>query len=142
MRKNTNNYKTTHTQDISKVESDIILEFTSIDNDEELLEGAVIVETLSKVVELGTVPVLTVQLKSEKWKRAWNTILKLRQITSKIVQFNRNVVQMSAAWYVNNVSVIYCSGYDTVSSSCHWITSQQDNANWQPMVLVSMLKSF
>lgn len=86
-------------KDIAKLETDVLFELTNnVSDGEELIEGLSIIEAIAQVSDLAQKPQLHVELKFPKWIRAWNTVLKLRSILPRVVQYDRNVAQMSIVW--------------------------------------------
>lgn len=83
-------------QDILKLESDILYEYTNIESPEEYSEALDVVHSLSKVNDLNE-PLALLRmgtLSSPKLLKTWNTIVHMRSILSKIVKEDRNPIQM------------------------------------------------
>ncbi|KAL9650837.1 hypothetical protein ABK040_001887 [Willaertia magna] len=82
-------------KDVSRLENDVLYEYTVLDNEKELEEALLITRELMSVKDLAeplreTIP----GLKTDKLKRAWETVIELRNIVKKLVRGDRNPVQL------------------------------------------------
>eukprot|EP01027_Heterolobosea_sp_BB2_P014941 GEZU01021421.1.p1 GENE.GEZU01021421.1~~GEZU01021421.1.p1 ORF type:complete len:403 (-),score=94.20 GEZU01021421.1:196-1404(-) len=84
-------------KDIIKLENDLLYQFTSIDNEEQLAEALRITRALLDVTDLQEDLPLHKQmgLQTPRFVHAWNAIRTLRQITGRMVQHDRHPRQVS-----------------------------------------------
>ena len=82
-------------KDVAKLENDILYEYTVLENEKELEEALLITKELMLCKDLAEPPPSVLPgLKSEKLKRAWDTVVELRNITKRLVRGDRNPVQL------------------------------------------------
>ena len=82
-------------KDVVKFETDVLFEYTVLENEKELEEALLITKELVSVKDLAEpLPPTLPGLKSEKLKRAWETVAELRSITKRLVRGDRNPVQL------------------------------------------------
>lgn len=81
-------------KDVTKIENDVLFEYTKVENELEFVEAMKITNELLSVEDLGLSLKKEIGLTIPKFIRAWETIRTLRNIVSQLVKDDRSTFQM------------------------------------------------
>jgi len=81
-------------KDVTKIENDVLYEYTTLDSEEEFKEAMRITNELLHVEDLGLPLQQDIGLKTPKLIRAWETVRCLREIVAELVTMDRSPFQM------------------------------------------------
>ncbi|KAL0476647.1 hypothetical protein AKO1_002866 [Acrasis kona] len=142
-------------KDILKIETDILYEYTPCEDNIDFQDGCKIITYLSRVQDLGKpLPEQIPDLQRPHWRVAWECIVLLRSLTSKIIRerrspFQSDIVLLRYALHMMSLSLSINQRKLALCGACVWadriksryLRNVQYHVDWIPLNIYSQPSS-